>query len=91
MEAIAAYSGHTTEYTIPKLNSIAKEAISLISEQVKTGTIMDVKRLLADSRNDVLPFLPASMQIGVLLNDDTLDDRTNKMEGPISSLTQITQ
>jgi hypothetical protein len=33
-------------------------------------------------------YLPAALQIGVLLNDDTLDDATNKMEGPISSLMQ---
>jgi len=26
------------------------------------------------------------LQIGKLLNDSTLDDRTNKMEGPISGL-----
>jgi len=86
IKEISAYSGHTTGYTIPKLNSIAKEAIRVVREQVIAGEVMDVKNLLAGSRNDVLPYLPASMQIGSLLNDTTLDDRTNKMEGPVSSL-----
>jgi hypothetical protein len=29
--------------------------------------------------------LPAAMQLGYLLNDNAMDDRTNKMEGPVSS------
>ena len=36
-------------------------------------------------RHNILLYLPAAMQMGDLLNDDTLDDRTNKMEGPISN------
>jgi hypothetical protein len=30
--------------------------------------------------------LPPALQMGDLLNDNTMDDRTNKMEGPISSM-----
>ena len=37
-------------------------------------------------RNNILPFLPAELQMGELLHDNTLDDRTNKMEGPVSSI-----
>ncbi len=83
---IADYSAHTTNYTVSKLNIIAKEAVRLVRQEVPSGTIADVKMLMADSRNDVFPFLPPSMHMGVLLNDNTIDDRTNKMEGPISSL-----
>lgn len=86
IEEISAYSGHTDSFTIPKLNAIAEEAIRIIREQLTKGSIEDVKNILAASRNDVLPYLPASMQIGTLLNDNTIDDRTNKMDGPISSL-----
>ena len=86
IDKIAGYSAHTTAYTVSKLNIIAKEAVRLVRQEVPSGTIADVKNLMADSRNDVLLFLPASMQMGVLLNDNTIDDRTNKMEGPISSL-----
>jgi hypothetical protein len=31
-------------------------------------------------------YLPAALQIGQLLANDDLDDRTHKMEGPISNL-----
>lgn len=35
---------------------------------------------------DILLYLLPILQMGVLLHDNTLDDKTNKMEGPISSL-----
>jgi hypothetical protein len=31
-------------------------------------------------------YLPAELNMGGLLDDDSLDDQANKMEGPISSL-----
>lgn len=42
--------------------------------------------LFNDLRNDILHYLPASLQIGKVLNDNSLDDRTNKMEGPASGM-----
>lgn len=87
IEEIATYSDNDRGEVIKKLNTIAKEAIGIIRQKVtETGTIVDVKTLLADSRNDVLPYLPEDLQMGSVLHDNTLDDRTNKMEGPISSL-----
>jgi hypothetical protein len=35
---------------------------------------------------EALSFLPAAVPIGNAMNDDTLDDQTHKMEGPLSSL-----
>lgn len=36
--------------------------------------------------NEALTFLPASVLIGKAMDDNTLDDQTHKMEGPLSSL-----
>lgn len=35
---------------------------------------------------EALSFLPATVPIGKVMDDDTLDDQTHKMEGPLSSL-----
>jgi hypothetical protein len=35
-------------------------------------------------RNSILQYLPAALQVGKFLNDNSIDDRTNKMEGPAS-------
>jgi hypothetical protein len=86
IQKIAAYSGHEVRNVVDKLNRIADEAVRVIREQVSSGGVMDIKTALANSKNDVLPYLPASLQIGDALHDDTIDDRTHKMEGPVSSL-----
>jgi hypothetical protein len=41
---------------------------------------------MSDQRHHILVYLPASLQLGELLNDSGMDDQTNKMEGPISNL-----
>jgi hypothetical protein len=47
-----------------------------------------VKLFFSNQRNNILLYLPAELKMGELLHNDTLDDNTNKMEGPVSSLMQ---
>ena len=42
--------------------------------------------LMTAQRNEILKYLPPNLKLGDLLNDQALEDNTNKMEGPISSL-----
>ncbi len=70
-----------------RINDIAEEAVALIKNEISQGgTAMDVKKLLSAQTTQLLGYLPAELQIGQLLKEETLDDNTNKMEGPISSL-----
>ena len=87
VKSIADYSDHRTEDALKKINSVASETVRVIRQQVTaSGEIEDVKNLLAHSQQDVLLYLPAALRVGKLLYDDTLDDKTHKMEGPVSSL-----
>ena len=89
IDEIAAYAGCTKEKAVNGINAIAREAILVIRERVSAdGSVTDVKNILSGSLNDILLYLPASMQIGKLLHDNSLDDATHKMEGPASSLIQ---
>jgi hypothetical protein len=84
---IAGYSSCSTGYAEEKTNLIAATAVHLIKQELPvTATIQDVRKYLAGQKNDILLYLPAELQMGVLLHENTLDDRTNKMEGPLSSL-----
>lgn len=86
-DKIAAYSYSPVEPTHARMDTIAAAAINLIRENIKEGaTKMDVKNFMSGQKHDILLFLPAALHTGDILNDDTLDDNTNKMEGPISSL-----
>jgi hypothetical protein len=85
--AVGAISDYAeTDYDTARetVESICVEAARVLSENGKTTE--GIKTLLTDQRTNVLNYLPAALQIGDLLNDSTLDDRTNKMRGPISSM-----
>lgn len=68
-------------------NEVANEASRLIREEVKNDdSNLAIQQLVESQRNNILPYLSDALQVGLLLGDGPIDDRTNKMEGPISSL-----
>ncbi|MFT3679976.1 MAG: hypothetical protein QM791_06865 [Ferruginibacter sp.] len=72
---------------VPKLNQIANEAERVAKENLPANAgVQDVKTFFHGQRNNILLYLPPALNIGDMLNDDTLDDNTNKMEGPVSNL-----
>ena len=87
VQKVAAYSSTSYDEALSKMNEISNEAVSVVRTEVKSsGSIMDVKNLLSNQVKDILKYLPAALQMGRVVNEESLDDNTNKMEGPISSL-----
>lgn len=84
---VARYAGVTEKQAESALENIADEAAATVKKlsgpQPTPGT---VKSLMNAQRHSILVYLPAAMQMGDLLNEESLDDRTNKMEGPFSNL-----
>jgi hypothetical protein len=73
--------------TEQKLNEVAREAVQQTREHLKPqATILQLKDFLKAQTPQFLPYLPAALHMGELVHEETLDDNTNKMEGPISSL-----
>ncbi len=86
VDKVSRYTGISTEKSRIAMERVAAEAVRLIQAAVKDHPTADrVKAFMGDQRHNILVYLPAAMQMGYLLGDNTLDDRTNKMEGPISS------
>lgn len=84
---VKAYATEGAEYATTKMNAIATEAIAAMKEQLGANAdIKAVKTFFLNQRNNILPYLPTELNLGELLEDNTIDDNTNKMEGPISSL-----
>ena len=86
IDKIAHYTGNTAEFTADEMEKIAMEALKITRNTIKgepTGT--NVKSFLTAQRHNILVHLPASLNIGEVLHDDTIDDRAHKMEGPVSS------
>ena len=72
-----------------KLEEVATGFLSIDeykSNATATNEDDNFKTLLTSQRHEILRYLPGKLKIGDLLNDESLEDNTNKMEGPVSSL-----
>ena len=86
VEKVAQYASVETGEAETHMENIADEAVRLVKENAGTDLSIDkVRTYLKDQRHNILVYLPADLSIGDLLDDDTIDDRTNKMEGPVSN------
>lgn len=86
VDKVAHYADVSRDIAEENMLMISVEAIHSLRESIAHNPSHEaITRFMGDQRHSILVYLPASMQLGSLLNDDSLDDRTNKMEGPISS------
>ena len=85
-ERLVTYSDNTSDAVQTHFNMITAEAVKII-RAAATGTDrrLAIRNIAAAQRAIFLTYLPAALKVGSLLEDNTMDDRTNKMEGPVSS------
>ncbi|MEI9910388.1 MAG: hypothetical protein WDO71_12415 [Bacteroidota bacterium] len=89
IHTISAYAKQSDQDPVAKMNAIAKEAVKVVKANLPvTAGSKEVKLFFSHQKSNILLYLPAELNMGELLHDTTLDDKTNKMEGPISSLMQ---
>jgi hypothetical protein len=83
---IADYT-HSTAEEVEKLVKAAADTSILILHEQLAGHISaeSFTNFMSGQRDNILAYLPAGLHIGELLHDPTIDDNTNKMEGPVSS------
>ena len=86
VEKVAHYAGVSADEAIADMEQIAREASQLIKEiGGEKRSSEKIKTFMGNHRHNILVYLPAALQAGYLLDDNAIDDRTNKMEGPVSS------
>ena len=89
VETIAAYSKQSNEEPVSKMNFIATEAINIAQKNIANdATVEKLKTFFDNEKTNILLYLPTALHLGVIINNGTIDDSTNKMEGPFSSLMQ---
>lgn len=87
VEKIAHYAGISIEDAALHMEDIARDAVIVIHEAPgEKPTAEKLRSYMSGQRHNILVYLPPALQMGYLLNDNAMDDRTNKMEGPISSM-----
>jgi hypothetical protein len=83
---VAQYAGTTEEEARTCLEEVADEAVVDLKQEVgENASYEKVRDYMNGQRHHILVYLPAALNMGHMLNDETLDDRTNKMEGPVST------
>ncbi|MDP4264030.1 MAG: hypothetical protein Q8941_15990 [Bacteroidota bacterium] len=86
VEKCADYAGVTKKEAESAMENIADEAVIILKKMAGSHPGMEsIKAIMNAQRHNILVYLPAALQMGDLLNEETLDDRTNKMEGPFSN------
>jgi hypothetical protein len=86
VEKVAHYAGVPADQAESHMENIADEAVKIIKDVAgKHRTPEMVKTYMNGQRHNILVYLPAALKLGDVLNDETVDDRTNKMEGPVSN------
>lgn len=84
---VADVTASTAAETKVKMEEIADASLNVLRENLpKDFKDVDVKNYLTAQRHNILLYLHPDLNLGSSLNDDTMDDSTNKMEGPLSNV-----
>ena len=87
VEKVATFAGVEIAEAEGFMEEVAQEAVLIIHQTMDNKhTAEKLKEYMGSQRHNILVYLPAAMQLGYLLEDNSIDDRTNKMEGPMSTL-----
>ena len=86
VEKVAQYAVVTENQAESHMENIADEAVKIIRSSAGNPPHPDgVRNYMNSQRHNILVYLPAALNMGDVLNDESLDDKTNKMEGPVSN------
>ncbi len=88
VDRIADYAGESPENSFAVLNEAAREAYRQLLTMFDPSAIKpeEITKYMVAQRHTILAHLPEELQLGHLLGDETMDDVSNKMEGPVSTL-----
>jgi len=85
VKKVADYAGVSVDEAQRNMEDISIEAVRLVKDSVKNADAEKLRSYMNSQRHTILSHLPAALKMGDTLNEETFDDRTNKMEGPVSS------
>ena len=86
VEQIDNYSKIKDKHSTQQLEHIAAESLRVIRQKLGDRTDENaIRNFVSKNKPDTLLYLPPSLDLGTILHNNNLDDRTGKMEGPVSS------
>jgi hypothetical protein len=89
VQRVATYAGISADQADRVMDEVADESIRFVWNKLgSTRNAENIQAYFTSQKQSIFTRLPEDLQMGELLHDNTVDDRTNKMEGPISGLAQ---
>jgi hypothetical protein len=83
---IAEYSKNNDQHSVQQLEHIASESLRVLKDSLGNKTDENsIRSFVSKNKPDILLYLPPSLELGKVFQNNNLDDRTGKMEGPVSS------
>ena len=90
VDKVAKYADVSVDEARKLMTDVADAAVKEVHRNIdEKATPEKIKSYLASQRHNILVYLPAELEMGKILDDPILDDRTNKMEGPFSSFMHL--
>lgn len=89
LTAVAEFTNKTEDYINIKLEEVTAGYFQVINQPDYATALQkenSLQDLMSSERHKILSCLPPELKAGKLFSDEAIDDNTNKMEGPISSL-----
>jgi len=86
VKRISDYSKVADKHSLQELEHIASESMRIVKTHIGEGAGESaIRNFVSKNKPDTLLYLPPSLELGTILKNNNLDDRTGKMEGPVSS------
>jgi hypothetical protein len=84
--AVSEYAGTNSADAKNAIERTVAAVKKVLQDNLKDLNGTTVMNFFTDQRSNILKHLPVELHAGELLNDPAIDDRTNKMEGPMSGM-----
>jgi len=84
IQSVSGYACIPEEKAETEMKNTASIIKKVVQKEVKQTNGKTISAFFSDQRSNILKHLPVELNMGELMHDPAIDDRTNKMEGPMS-------
>ena len=86
ISSVANYAGISADNAEHRMINAVSAIKEILAKEIKNEDGKTISNFFTSQRSNILKHLPVELNMGELLEDPAVDDRTNKMEGPMSGL-----
>jgi len=86
IQSVSIYTNVSTVNVETEMKKTSSAIIEVLRDHIKDINGKTICAFFTDQRSNILKHLPVELNLGEAIKDSSVDDRTNKMEGPMSGM-----